>query len=98
MVFIEAVATSKIPIVSDGTAMARELIRFELGDLVIDFNNEFSWTLVNEIREDINIRARLSLMAESYVSEHGTFGCAQSLYKSLKQANSKVALSEPKRA
>jgi len=96
MVFIETIATSKIPIVSDGTAMARELRRFELGDLVIDFDTEFSWTLINKIRKDVSIRARVNLMAESYVREHGTFGYAHSLYKSLKRFNSKMALSEPK--
>jgi hypothetical protein len=98
MVFIEAIASSKITIVSDGTVMASELRRFKLGDLVLDFNNGFSWTLINEIREDIGIRARLNLMAESYAKEHDTFGCAQSLYKSLKRIDSQLTLAEPKRA
>ena len=97
MVFVEAIATCKIPIVSDRTVMARELRKFELGDLVMDFDNEFSWAVINDIRKDISIRARLKLMAESYIREHDTFACAQSLYKSLKQINSKIALSEPKR-
>jgi hypothetical protein len=98
MVFIEAIVTSKIAIVSDGTTMASELRRFELGDLVMDFNNQFSWTFINEIRKDSRIRARLNLMADNYVKEYGTFGRAQSLYKYLKRIDSKMALSESKRA
>lgn len=97
-VFMEAIATSKVPIVSDGTVMARELRRFGLRDLVVDFNNGFSWTLINEIREDNSIRARLNLMTKSYVREHDAFACAQSLYKGLKKITSKMPLSEPRRA
>jgi hypothetical protein len=37
MTFVEAIATSKIVIVSDGTVMASELRRFELGDLCYGF-------------------------------------------------------------
>lgn len=98
MTFVEAIATSKIAIVADGTVMASELRRFELGDLIMDFNNGFSWTLINEIRNDSGIRTRLDLMAESYVKEHDTFACAQSLYKGLKKIDPKMALREPKRA
>ena len=36
--------------------MARELKRFELGDLVMDFGNKFSWTVINEIRKNISVR------------------------------------------
>jgi len=97
MTFVEAIATSKITFVSDGTVMASELRRFELGDLVMDFNNKFSWTLINEIRKDSTIRARLNLMAESYVRKHDTFGYAQSLYQGLKEIEPNLALSEPKR-
>jgi hypothetical protein len=96
MVFIEAVATGKIPIVSDGTAMARELKRFELGDLVIDFGNEFSWTVINKIRANVRVRERLNLMAECYARQHDTFGYAESLYKGLKQRYPKIGLTEPK--
>jgi hypothetical protein len=95
--FTEAVAKSKIPIVSDGTVMAAQLRRFQLGDLVMDFTNGFSWTLINEIRKDNSIRARLNSMAESYIREHDAFGCAQSLYTSLKKIDPTMPLSEPKR-
>jgi hypothetical protein len=98
MLFVEAVATSKIPIVSDETVMASELRRFGLGELVMDFNKGFSWSFINQIREDASIRARLNLMAEIYVKEHDTFACARSLYKGLKNIDSKMPLSDPKRA
>jgi hypothetical protein len=97
MLFVEAVATSKIPIVSDETVMASELRRFGLGELVMDFNKDFSWSFINQIREDASIRARLNLMAEIYVKEHDTFACARSLYKGLKNIDSKMPLSDPKR-
>lgn len=89
LVFIEAMATGEIPIVSDGAVMAKELRKFNLGDLVLDFADEFSWTLVNEIKENIGIRERLNLMAECYIREHGTFAYAEYLYKNLKQRNQK---------
>jgi hypothetical protein len=97
MVFIEAVATSKLPVVSDGTVMASELRRFKLEDLVLDFKNGFSWTLIDELRKDLSIRERFNFMAESYAKEHDTFAYAQSLYKSLKQMDAKMVLTEPKR-
>ena len=97
MVFIEAVAKYKIPIVSDGTAMARELKRFELGDLVMDFDNKFSWTVINEIRKNIGVRERLNLMAECYASEHDTFAYAECLYTNLKQRHPKIGLTKPNR-
>jgi hypothetical protein len=78
--------------------MASELRRFKLEDLVLDFSNKFSWTLINEIRRDGNIRARLNLMAESYNRDHDTVAYAQSIYKNLKQIDSKMTLAEPKRA
>src|SRR5262249_30657558 len=97
MVFAEAVAMCKIPIVSDGTAMARELKMFELGDLVMDFDNGFSWTVINEIRENISVRERLNLMAECYSREHDTFAYAESVYRNLEQRHPKIGLTEPKR-
>lgn len=96
MVFIEAVATGKIPIVSDGTVMATELRRFELEDLVIDFVDKFSWAAVSDIIKDVGIRERLKSMAEVYVREHGALGCAQSLYKGLKKIHPEIALNEPR--
>lgn len=96
-IFMEAIATAKIPIVSDGTVMAQELRKFGLGGLVMDFTNAFSWTLINEIREDPGIRARIHLMAEAYAKEHDAFACAQFIYNGLKKINSKISLSEPKR-
>jgi hypothetical protein len=97
MVFIEAVAMCKIPIVSDGTVMASELRRFKLDELIMDFDNEFSWIVINQIRESISIRERLKVMAECYAREHDTFAYAESLYKNLKQGNPNMALTEPKR-
>jgi hypothetical protein len=97
MVFIEAVATCKLPIVSDGTPMATELRRFNLSELVMDFDNKFSWTVVNELSESINIRERFKVMAERYNREHDTFAFSESVYRSLKQYNAKIALTEPKR-
>src|SRR5262249_19106358 len=85
MVFIEAVAACKLPIVSDGTAMATELRRFNLDELVLDFDNEFSWTVVNELRKNISIRERFKAMAETYNREHDTLAFAKSVYRSLKQ-------------
>jgi hypothetical protein len=95
-VFTEAVATCKIPIVSDGTAMARELIRFKLDELILDFDKEFSWTLINEIRKSLTIRERLNPMAKCYARGHDTFGYAESVYKNLKKQNQKIALSDPR--
>jgi hypothetical protein len=96
-VFIEAVLMGKTPIVSDGTTMAGELRKFKLGDLVLNFDNEFSWTLINGMRKNDCIRERLNLMAESYANEHSTFRYAKCLYKKLKQRDSKLALTEPSR-
>ena len=97
MVFVEAVASSKIPIVSDETVMAKELRGHKLDKLVLDFNEEFSWTLVNEIRESTRIRERLKLMAERYVIQHDTVAYAESLYKMLMEIIPTIALAQPKR-
>ena len=98
MIFNEAVATFKIPIVLDGTVMATELRKFNLDDLILDFDNEFSWTAINKIRESISIRERLNLMADCYARKLDTFTYAESIYKKLKQQSPKIALTEPKRA
>lgn len=63
----------------------------------MDFTNEFSWTLINEIRGDPGIRARIDLMAETYAKEHDAFACSQFIYSGLKEIDSKIALTEPKR-
>jgi glycosyltransferase involved in cell wall biosynthesis len=97
MVFVEAVATGKVPIVSDGTVMASELRRFNLGDLVLDFDNEFSWTGMNKIRDSVSLRERLNFMAACYARDHDTFAYAESLYRCLKQKDPEIALAEPKR-
>jgi hypothetical protein len=64
----------------------------------MDFNDTFSWALINQIREDLSVRARLNLMADSYVREHDSFACARALYEGLKRIDPKIMLSEPKRA
>jgi hypothetical protein len=97
-IFTEAVATGKIPVVSDGTTMARELREFKLGDLVLDFANSFSWTVINELRENTVIRERVNLMAEHYSKEHDVFAFAAALYRKLKQIDPRIPLAEPKRS
>ena len=76
--------------------MANELRKFKLGDLVLDFAHEFSWTLINDIKGNIDIRERLNSMAECYIRKHETFAYAECLYKNLKQRNERIALTKPK--
>ncbi|MDP1835050.1 MAG: hypothetical protein Q8K75_03885 [Chlamydiales bacterium] len=69
-IFVEAVTYGKIPLVSEGTWTAEEVKRFDLHDLVIDWQRPDLAEHIVRIGEDAEIRAKLLKMQSAYHQYH----------------------------
>lgn len=69
-IFVEAVVAGKMPLVSRGTWMAFELKKFDLDDLVIDWDDHRLFSRIEEIVSNTLIRERLKRMRFTYNRLH----------------------------
>lgn len=70
-IFVESIAAGKVPVVTDGTWMARELRRHGLESLILDWNSPSIATLIIRVASDEEIQTRLTKMKNAYLSMHG---------------------------
>jgi hypothetical protein len=85
-IFTECVAAGAIPLVSEGTWMAYELNKWNLSELVLDWEDDQIFKEVVRIAADPSVNERMRAMQVEYLSFHNTFSYAQSigsLYKAL---------------
>jgi len=69
-IFVEAVIYGKIPLVSEGTWMAYELKKFDLLDLVIDWEGEQLLKVFLGVAKSKRVREKLKLMQSHYEQFH----------------------------
>lgn len=72
--FVESVSIGAIPVVSQGTWMAHELCRFDLSELVLNWDESDLIDRLMKIRSDSTIRAKLDLMKSAYCDYHSPAG------------------------
>jgi len=69
-IFVEAVVANKIPLVKEGTWMAYELKRFDLHELIVDWNRSDFFSSIQGLLENGEIKRKLGLMQRSYANFH----------------------------
>ncbi len=79
--FMEAVCAGKIPIVSPHTTQARELHKYDLQDLVIDWTRPDLPSIIVEKAKDPSIQKRLSAMQKDYCQQHNVSTFAKAMEK-----------------
>ena len=74
--FVEAICNRTLALVSPGTWMASEYQRFELSDLISDFDSNVG-TQIERVVSDIEVRQKLRIMSDEYKRFHSTTGLAK---------------------
>jgi hypothetical protein len=69
-IFVETIVMGKIPLVKEGTWMAFELKKFELQELIIDWDRTDICNLFDSILKDVEVRNKLVIMQNSYKQFH----------------------------
>jgi hypothetical protein len=69
-IFVEAIVYGKIPLVKEGTWMAAELKKFELQELIIDWENTNIFAYFESLLKDQYIIQKLSVMQKNYRQFH----------------------------
>ncbi|MEW6540783.1 MAG: hypothetical protein AB1402_04090 [Bacillota bacterium] len=78
-IFVEAIVAGKVPLVTSGTWMAKELERFQLEELVFDWSSEGILETVSKLSENQNMIVKLKRMRESYIAYHNGGNYTRSL-------------------
>ncbi len=79
-IFVEAVTNGRIPITAANTWMAYELHKFNLPELVIDWDSPSLLDHIESIFRNREIRAKLRVMEKAYQSFHSTQVFSNVLY------------------
>jgi len=80
-IFTETIVAGKIPLVSDNTWMAFELKKYNLIELIVDWNNQDMISKFFEVVQDNSIRLRIEIMQAAYINFHSKQTFANELYK-----------------
>lgn len=79
-IFTEAIIAERIPLVSPGTWMARELNQYDLNSLVVDWQAPSPvWAEIAQKLADPSIHRRLAVMAQAYRRHHSLESYAKTL-------------------
>lgn len=78
-IFVEAVAAGKLPVTTAGTWLARELLKHNLTELIVDWGRPDIWAHLRALSDDAGLRARLARMQAVYAQFHTPAKFAQTL-------------------
>jgi len=78
-IFVDSVTLGCIPLVTKNTSMAHALEEFGLDALAIDWDNEFSWAVVDNIMSNASIRDKCRIMTEEFRKRYRNASLAQSI-------------------
>ncbi len=78
-ILVEAIAAGKVPLVATGTWLADELERFNLEDLIVDWERPDLLAEIARLARDADVRRRLDIMRTAYLAFHSPAGLAQLL-------------------
>lgn len=80
--FVEAVVAGKMPLVKEGTWQAYELKRFDLCELIVNWENPLFFTHLFTLIRNADIKKKLEVMQQAYAKQHSQEGFA-SAFQSL---------------
>ena len=69
-IFVEAVCAGKIPLVKKGSWLAHELIKFDLTELIVDWENPLFFSHLTFLIKSVKIREKLEIMQLTYQQFH----------------------------
>jgi hypothetical protein len=79
-VFVEAIIAGKIPLVKDGSWLAYELKRFNLHELIVNWDDPLFFTNLFKLLEDQKMLVKSQIMQQAYLEFHGESNFARSLH------------------
>lgn len=86
-IFTESVIAGNIPVTTAKTWMARELLKFNLGELIIDWENPANiLAQFNQILNSKNVQDKLMIMRQEYRNFHNLNNFAQQFKQSLNKS------------
>jgi len=77
--FADAIVAGKPPVVTDHTWMAHELRKYQLDELILDWNSSSVFRRLLQLPTDAGIRARLAQMRADYLRFHSVSGYAETI-------------------
>ena len=86
-VFVEGVCAGKIPFVTQGTWMATELIKYNLSELIIDWEQNDVITSIYKLAKDSDIQRKVTQMQNVYVIKHSILSYSQCMKEILLVSN-----------
>ncbi len=85
-IFTECIIAGKIPLVTDKTWMAYELLKYNLGELIISWDNsEKVFIYILDIFKNSNIKTKIKSMQNSYLNFHCLDTYANAMKKIINQ-------------
>lgn len=82
-IFVESIFSGKIPLVSEGTWMALELLKNNLPELIFDWTSLNFLDQLSDIASNPNIIHKLKIMNQKYINYHNISSYSDILHKSL---------------
>jgi hypothetical protein len=80
-IFIEAILGGKVPLVKEGTWLAKQLKEYHLSELIVDWENPYFFTHLSRLVKREDIRERLMEMRRSYQELHSMASLTRYLEK-----------------
>lgn len=78
-VFVECIIAGKIPVVTKGTWAANELEKFDLEDLIVDWDNPDILSILQKVAKDASIKSKLVNLRKAYLAFHNEKNFASSM-------------------
>lgn len=78
-IFIEAISAGKVPFVSEGLWIAQELIKHDLGELILDFESSHLFEEMAQLLSSESVQNKLINMSQHYREFHNEFNTASFL-------------------
>ncbi len=82
-IFVEAVCLGKMPLVKEGSWLAYELRKYELDELIVEWQDPDFFTKLEELYASENVRKKLSWMSSEYNHFHTQASFNDSFHKFL---------------
>lgn len=80
-VFTETIVAGKIPFVKAGSWLAYELLKYDLGDLIVDWDDPYLPSKMLDLSQNPSILNKLSNMQRSYKEYHSITNFARKMWK-----------------
>lgn len=82
-IFVESICYGSIPVTYTDTWMAGELERFDLSELIVNFNDRDIWERLAHISQSEVIRKKVDCMRENYLNYHNVPSFAKEFSRAL---------------